>query len=465
MAFEPETMAHEFPSQGMILAGKFRVDRVIGAGGMGVVLAVHHLELDKALALKLLRPQIVQSTTAFDRFLREARAASAIESDHVARVIDFGRFENGMPYMAMELLSGEDLSQRLARVGTLAVTDAITMVLQACEALAEAHMLGVVHRDLKPANLFLHSRRDGTEIVKVLDFGISKLASDAAVHLTNSSAVMGSPLYMSPEQLHNARTVDTRTDIWAIGTILYETTTGQAPFASAAKSSLAELGIAITHDDPPHMRQVHPGFSAIVMRCLAKHPAERFQDVGTLAIALSSLPGVTQDHIAHAQRIDRTLLPSSSSRPMSSQRAEPAPRASTTGASSSDAGSPIARPRRTLVRWAMLAAGAAMAWIALALVSRHHIPSTMTASTVTAPLAPPPSSIERRFVPMSSPLAAPPSTSAPPSASALPRSDATPHRSPLPPLPRVRGTVPSSDASASPPTPPRGAIGLGSLTE
>ena len=458
-------MANAIPTPGMVLAGKYRVDRVLGAGGMGVVLAVQHLELDKPLALKLLRPHVLQSASAVERFLREARAASAIESDHVARVVDFGRFANGWPYMAMELLAGEDLAQRLARVGSLSVTDAITMVLQACEALAEAHALGVVHRDLKPANIFLHYRRDGSETVKILDFGISKVAADAAAHLTNSAAVMGSPLYMSPEQLHNARTVDVRADIWAIGTILYEATQGRAPFAHAAESSLAELGIAITHDAPPPMVQVPSDFASIVTRCLAKPPAQRWPDVGSLAHALATLPGATLEHIASAQRIARTFAPPSS-RPLSSQQAgQVYPRASTTGASSSDAG-PAAtrRPRRSRARWVVFAGGATMSSLVLAVVTLRHLPSPPADSVrmVTAHPASPASS-EPMFMPMASPMQS--GSGIPPSASAMPSAKESLPRPPVLPTPRVRVVPPSTSASPSLPSHPRGALGLGSLTE
>lgn len=352
---------------------------MIGVGGMGVVLAVHHLELGTALAVKLMRSHVLRSPTAVERFLREARAASAIENEHVARVTDFGRLENGAPYMAMELLSGEDLSQRLARGGPMPVPVAIDVVLQACEALAEAHMLGMVHRDLKPANLFLHCRRDESEIIKVLDFGISKVATEAAVQLTNSAALMGSPLYMSPEQLQNASEVDARTDVWALGVILYEATMGHPPFTAR---SIAELGVAIAHDDPPPMFRVPANFADVVRHCLAKHPADRFSNVGSLALALATLPGATAEHLASARHVTRMLSPASrptASQPASSPLSQRLPGA-TTGASSSDAG-PSHEPRREWLRWVVLAAGAGVMWSVLSFGFRNRTPKLPVATT------------------------------------------------------------------------------------
>src|SRR3954470_13666053 len=209
--------------EGEILAGKYRVERVLGVGGMGVVVAATHLQLDERVAIKFLVPDALSSDEAVARFAREARAAVKIKSEHVARVIDVGTLDNGAPYMVMEYLEGGDLSRVLQAQGPLPVEDAVEYVLQACEAIAHAHVLGIVHRDLKPANLFLTKRNDGSQSVKVLDFGISKVlsgnsgASSSDAAMTRTRAVMGSPLYMSPEQMTSTRDVDGRTDIWALG--------------------------------------------------------------------------------------------------------------------------------------------------------------------------------------------------------------------------------------------------------
>jgi eukaryotic-like serine/threonine-protein kinase len=182
---------------GDVLAGKYRIERVLGAGGMGVVVAATHLRLEQLVAIKFLLPAALESEDVVARFAREARAASRIQSEHVARVIDVGELEDGLPYMVMEYLEGSDLAGILADAGPLPIETTVDYLLQACEALAEAHAAGIVHRDLKPANLFLAARADGTSIVKVLDFGISKAASDAAAtaaRLTGTAVIMGSPL-------------------------------------------------------------------------------------------------------------------------------------------------------------------------------------------------------------------------------------------------------------------------------
>jgi hypothetical protein len=276
--------------EGDLLAGKYRVERVIGAGGMGVVVAAQHLQLGKLVAVKFLLPQVCANAEAVGRFLREARAAVQLESEHVARVIDVGTLETGAPYMVMEYLVGADLGQVLQARGPLPIEEAVDYVLQACEAIAEAHALGIVHRDLKPANLFLTQRKDGSALVKVLDFGISKATGDEAAiqpSLTATSAVMGSPQYMSPEQMRSSKNVDSRTDIWSLGMILYELLAGRPAYEA---DTLPGLCAMIATDPPPPLRKVRPDvpaeLEAVVMRCLAKDPEQRVHDVGELATAL-----------------------------------------------------------------------------------------------------------------------------------------------------------------------------------
>ncbi|HEY0468316.1 MAG TPA: serine/threonine-protein kinase [Polyangiaceae bacterium] len=274
---------------GQILGGKYRVDRVLGAGGMGMVVAATHRQLDERIAIKFLLPEALRNPEAVARFGREAKAAVKIRGEHVARVIDVGTFENGAPYMVMEHLDGRDLSALIEEHGALAPSDAVDAVLQACEALAEAHALGIVHRDLKPANLFMVRRPDGTPCVKVLDFGISKLTAAGADHsMTKTSAVMGSPLYMSPEQMTASRQVDARTDIWAMGVVLYELLTGRVPFSA---ETLPEICGLILTAAPPAIRDYSPAvpdaLQAVVRRCLEKDRERRFANVSELAQALS----------------------------------------------------------------------------------------------------------------------------------------------------------------------------------
>jgi serine/threonine-protein kinase len=277
--------------EGEILAGKYRVDRVLGAGGMGVVVAAHHIELDERVAIKFLLPEVATHGEAVARFAREARAAVKIKSEHVARVTDVGRLESGAPYMVMEYLEGSDLAGWLAKRGRLPVEQAVEFVLQACEAIAEAHALGIVHRDLKPGNLFVIRRPDGALSVKVLDFGISKAAfgADGSGAMTRTSALMGSPLYMSPEQMQSSRDVDPRSDIWSLGIILYELISGKQPFVA---ETMPELVLRVVHGAPAApLRTLQPGvlpaLERVVERCLEKDRRARFASVAELAVALA----------------------------------------------------------------------------------------------------------------------------------------------------------------------------------
>jgi len=203
---------------GDVLGGKFRIERVLGEGGMGIVCAATHLQLGQLVALKFMLPQAMAHAENIARFEREARNAVRLKSDHVAKVTDVGRLDDGAPYMVMEYLEGNDLDAVLAERGPLPIPVAVDFVLQACEAVAEAHSLGIVHRDLKPKNLFLATKHGGRSIVKVLDFGIAKqLGVTEDMSLTRTTQVIGSPNYMSPEQLRASKDVDHRTDIWALG--------------------------------------------------------------------------------------------------------------------------------------------------------------------------------------------------------------------------------------------------------
>jgi serine/threonine-protein kinase len=271
---------------GVVLADKFRIERVLGRGGMGVVVAAHHVQLDERVALKFLLPEALDNAEAVQRFVREARAAVKIKSEHVARVTDVGTLANGSPYMLMEYLKGTDLGDLVASQGALPIVDAIEYVLQACEAVAEAHAIGIVHRDLKPSNLFLTRRADGSPCIKVLDFGISKVTTgrDSEMGMTKTAMVMGSPLYMSPEQMASARDVDARTDIWAIGAILHELVTGSVPFMA---DTMPQLCAKILQESPVSLCEVRPdaplGLQAVVQRCLQKKPSDRYPTVAELA--------------------------------------------------------------------------------------------------------------------------------------------------------------------------------------
>jgi serine/threonine-protein kinase len=281
--------------EGDILAGKYRVERVLGVGGMGVVVAAHHIQLDEKVALKFLLPDALCNTEAVSRFAREARAAVKIKSEHVARISDVGTLPNGAPYMVMEYLDGGDLSAWLQQRGPMPLEQAVEFVLQACIAVADAHGLGIIHRDLKPANLFCVRRSDGQFVIKVLDFGISKLTDTGragsseppGVSVTKTNAVMGSPLYMSPEQVQSAKDVDARTDIWALGVILFELVTGSVPFPG---ESFGEVAVKIAAREHLSLRtyrpEAPPELEAVIAKCLAKDRNDRYGNVAELALAL-----------------------------------------------------------------------------------------------------------------------------------------------------------------------------------
>ncbi len=297
---QSDTSVQACVQSGDVLLGKYRVERVLGQGGMGIVVAARHIELGELFAIKLLLPSTLVHAEVVERFVREARATARLKSDHVARVHDVGRLETGAPYMVMEHLDGNDLKAIVRKQGALPITDVVTYVLQACDAIAEAHALGLVHRDLKPANLFLIRRSNGSESVKVLDFGISKQTGTEEVELTATGAILGSPMYMSPEQIAKSKSVDARTDIWAMGVVLYELLTGHGPFRA---KTVLELAAQVLQEEPASPRTIRPEISealeSIVIRCLQKKAAQRFQSINELVIALRAAPLETSQKNVH----------------------------------------------------------------------------------------------------------------------------------------------------------------------
>ena len=290
---------------GDTLAGKYRVEKILGIGGMGMVVAATHLELDQKVALKFMLPDALASEQAMARFLREAKSAVKLRSEHVCRVLDVGRLDTGAPYIVMELMEGSDFAQLLKRQGPLSVADTVDYVLQALEGIAEAHANGIVHRDLKPGNLFVATASDGSPLVKVLDFGISKspIGGNAA---TKTGDMMGSPAYMAPEQMASPKNVDARADLWALGVILYQAVTNTLPFDA---DTLPALCVRVMHEPAPSIgdvrRDLPAAFAAIVMKCLEKQPSDRYADTAALATALAPFGSVAAS--AKAARISRVL--------------------------------------------------------------------------------------------------------------------------------------------------------------
>jgi serine/threonine protein kinase len=292
---QPSSQGHfSMPfSPGQVINGKYEVVELIGVGGLGFVVAANHVELGEKVALKFLRPEAMSNVEAVSRFSREARASAKLRSEHVARVFDVGTLPDGSPFIVMEFLEGINLGVLLHERGPLPVSLAIEYVLQTCEALATAHASGVVHRDIKPDNLFLNRRAGDLHVIKVLDFGISKVslsrsASETRHALVETTMAMGSPIYMSPEQIRAAKDIDARTDIWSLGCVLYELLTNRLAFDA---STVTEVTAAILERETPSLRSARPDvpeeLEIVIQRCLAKQPGQRFQNVSELAIALA----------------------------------------------------------------------------------------------------------------------------------------------------------------------------------
>ena len=278
--------------EGDVIADKYQIVRVIGTGGMGYVVSAIHLELNEAVALKFLRPEALKNEELVGRFAREAQVAAKIKSEHVARVFDVSRLADGTPFIVMEHLEGKDLCDYVGERGPLPVKVAVDYVLQACEGLAAAHAIGIVHRDIKPENLFLAGRSQGIDVVKILDFGISKVALTGSAFSGSSELVrttipMGSPVYMSPEQIRDCDSVDARTDIWSLGCVLMELLTGKSTFDA---QSIMQLSAIIIEKDAPRLRTRLPEAPAelenVIARCLDRDANKRFQSVAELAVAL-----------------------------------------------------------------------------------------------------------------------------------------------------------------------------------
>ena len=296
----------EEPREGQLVGGRYRLIQPLGAGGMGSVWRATHLGLGVIVAVKFLSQALAGHAEAHARFAREASTAAMVRGRHVVDVLDFGVDELGRPFLAMELLSGEDLANRVVRLGRLPPEQVVEIIEQASRGLAKAHASGVVHRDLKPANLFLTARADGTPLIKVLDFGISKTLDEGATPLTTTHGAMGSPMYMSPEQIRSAKRVDARTDIWSLGVILYELLADATPFEADTTSAMLA---AIVADPPIPLRSrradVPAALEQVIARCLEKDPTRRFASLAELSAALA--PFAPEQARVSVPRIARVL--------------------------------------------------------------------------------------------------------------------------------------------------------------
>jgi serine/threonine protein kinase len=284
---------------GTVLMGKYRVKHTLGEGGMGIVIACDHLTLGNTVAIKFLLPTLVSNENIVKRFMLEAKAATRISSEHVARVLDVGTLSGeglppgGVPFMVMEYLEGKDLSDWVRMGKKFPIDETIDYAIQACEALAQAHKQGIIHRDIKPANLFL-STGDDRKVVKVLDFGISKIVEEEPqeMGLTKTTTVLGSGLYMSPEQMRSAKKVDFRTDIYSLGVCVFELLTGTQPHTA---ETFSELCVKVNIDPPAPLRDYRPDIAedlaAVIARAYAKEVDHRYQTIQEFAMALAPYAG------------------------------------------------------------------------------------------------------------------------------------------------------------------------------
>jgi hypothetical protein len=437
---------HEVVQVGSMIAGKYRVDRVLGQGGMGIVVLATHVQLHRPVAIKFILPEVLGTPHVVQRFLREAQAAVQLSSEHVARVLDVGALETGAPYMVLEYLEGADLSS-FPR-SQLTVGGIVDLVLQACEALAEAHALGIVHRDIKPANFFITRRADGTPLLKVLDFGISK-TSVSNGPLTVSQTVMGTPAYMSPEQMRSSRDVDHRSDIWSLGAVLYELLQGAPPFHGDTFSSMV---LKVVNEPLPKLTVRLPGdLDEVVYRCLEKDPARRFQSIAELTQEIAKYAHSATQAAISVQRTRAVLGPGT---PRAALEASPARDAlPSTLSGSAGARTSAGRGGR---RWPFVAAAGVVAGVVVIVLATvgggrktaNPLPVTQPASapeTASEPVHNATMPEERPHAPLAADAALPPIATVPPPA---PASGAPPAPGPAAATP----TAPTPDPDVAAPT-------------
>jgi serine/threonine-protein kinase len=295
---------------GDVLAKKYRLEKLVGEGGTGVVVSAKHLQLEQRVAIKFLRTALASDEVQI-RFEREARAIAKLQSEHVVLVLDVGTLDDGLPYMVMEFLEGRDLARTLKESGPLSIEDAVDCMLQVCDALSDAHANGIVHRDLKPANLFLTRRDDGGPHVKVVDFGISKILDKRLLsgargpkEMTGAFEVLGSPRYMAPEQLRNSKDVDFRADLWSVGAVLFQSVTGKHAFDAESNT---QASLRVMTAEPERLRaycpQAPPKLEEVVNKCLQKDVTKRFQSARELATALEHFASErTKESLARAAK-------------------------------------------------------------------------------------------------------------------------------------------------------------------
>ncbi len=348
---------------GATLADKYRIERLLAEGGMGIVYEGYHVELEQRVAVKVVRAEYAHHQEAVARFLNEARAIARLRGHHIAKVLDTGRTESGAPYMVLEYLEGRDLRTVLDTDGPLPIAQAVHYLLQTCEAVTEAHAIGLIHRDLKPDNLFISRGADGQDVLKVIDFGISKRIDGNGRCLTKQGQSLGSPHYMAPEQMSSPELVDARADIWSLGIVLYELLTNSVPFSG---ETLAQACMQVLTAEPRRVRQVRPEVPAelerIIARCLAKQRDERYATVKELAAELSAFAPDGAQRAIPWLRAPLALAPVSDSPTLVSPTDAPMELTRTEGATSSIRAIFHPNARRNKIIAAAAAAVALVIW-------------------------------------------------------------------------------------------------------
>jgi serine/threonine-protein kinase len=424
---------------GNVIAGKFRLLRPLAQGGMGAVWVARHLQLDVDVAVKFMAAEYAESVNARARFEREAQAAAQLHSPHVVQVYDYGITE-GIPYIVMELLAGEDLGERLLREGRLPLSVAAGLIVPVCKALRRAHEAGIVHRDLKPGNIFL-ARHDEDEIVKVLDFGIAKVLAPAsgAPGVTRTGTLIGSPHYMSPEQVRS-KAIDHRSDLWSLGVVLFQAVTGKLPFDG---SEVGDVLVDVCTAPIPVPSQLAPDLGPEVdrffERALARDPAARFQSARELGEAFCALTTAPDRAISRGPSPAAPALEAGGARPGHDGGRPQAPGASTTSAAMTATAAWRGERRALVLGVASILAVAGLGGATLVRVYSSRVAPRPAASTVPVPVvgAPQPT------VPPEEP--APPSPSSTPESSAPPAPSASATASPRPATPPpAKGGPPSS---------------------
>ncbi|APR88188.1 Putative serine/threonine-protein kinase pknH [Minicystis rosea] len=425
----------------LVIADRFRLVRPLGEGGMGAVWLATHIRLQIPCAVKFMRPEVAAEPAYRTRFDREAVAAAQIRSPHVVNILDHGVWE-GAPYIAMEYLEGEDLAQRLARSGMLSPAETVRIVAQVARALTRAHAASLVHRDLKPGNIFL-ARDDDRELIKVLDFGIAKVSSPATGNQTKTGAILGTPYYMSPEQAQGTKTVDHRTDLWALAVVVFECLTGKLPFVSDAFGDLVLKIIVEEIPVPSRVAAVPAGFDAWWAHAVARDPAARFQSAKEMSEALADALGVPIAGEAGAPSVQATQVPAPGGprTPAEVTPARPgveAPGSSTVAGAATTLGSPARSRSRVLAGLSVAAAVAIGIGVVATRGSTRAMPPATAAAQPANVAAPPATSAADTRAP--SPSAAPsPSTAEPVSSAAA--SAAPPVEASGAPVAHTAGTV------------------------